>query len=274
MDEAVCSGADAWEIGDLLTQGGVTLDLVHGDEALVRRNSRPDEGAVAPTVRRRPRKRTVREWFQRVVSGTSKHHGSDRPTVQLDRSAHNRVVGSSAVAPATIEMWLACLVHRAGAPVQRFRVRPRCRRWDLSGLFLGTYVLDQAPWCRGAGLQLRAHGPHRVRQAGGLGGLAGGLAPARAHDPDTGRGSGVAAPVGVARRSSHLAMATARSRVLGRSGSGGRGCSAPSASLPLTELAVAEASPYAGARCHHAGSFGLGRRETRIGRYAVSVSRS
>ncbi len=36
---------------------------------------------------------------------------------------------------------------------------------------------------------------------------------------------------------------------------------APSGSLPLTELAVAEASPYAGTRCHHAGSFGLARAE-------------
>jgi len=59
----------------------------------------------------------------------------------------------------------------------------------------------------------------------------------RARDPDPGRGSPVAALSGVARRSAHLAMATAQCRVLGRSESGGRGCSAPSGSLPLTELA-------------------------------------
>ena len=104
-------------------------------------------------------------------------------------------------------------------------------------------VLDQTSWCRGAGLQLRAHGPHRVRQAGELGGLTCGLAAARTRDPDPGRGSGVAAPVGVAGRSTHLAMATARSRVLGRSGSGGRGCCASSGSLPLRGLAVGERVP-------------------------------
>ena len=56
----------------------------------------------------------------------------------------------------------------------------------------------------------------------------------RPRNPDPGRGSRVAAPVGVARRSSHLTMATARSRVLGRSGSGRGGCSATFGSMPLT----------------------------------------
>ena len=80
---------------------------------------------------------------------------------------------------------------------------------------------------RGAGLQLRAHGPHRVRQAGGLGGLTCGLAAARTRNPDLGRGPRVAALQGVAGRSPNLTMATARSRVLGRSGSGGRGAAPP-----------------------------------------------
>src|SRR5579884_2194981 len=78
-------------------------------------------------------------------------------------------------------------------------------------------VLDQAPWSRGAGLQLRAYGPNRVRPARGLGGLAPGLAAARAGHPDPRRASGLAAPVGMARRSSHLAVATSRSRLLRRS---------------------------------------------------------
>ena len=57
-----------------------------------------------------------------------------------------------------------------------------------------------------------------------------------ARDPDPGRGSGVAAPVGVARRSSYLAVATARSRVLRRSWSRGRERSTAFESLSLTGL--------------------------------------
>ena len=99
-------------------------------------------------------------------------------------------------------------------------------------------LLDHAPWCRGAGLQLRAYGPDRVRQAGGLGGFARGLAPTRPCDPDPGRGSRMDATVGVARWSSNLAMASAQSRLLGRSWIGGRECNTTSRTLPLTGLAV------------------------------------
>jgi hypothetical protein len=44
----------------------------------------------------------------------------------------------------------------------------------------GDRVLDDPPRCRGHGLQLRAHGPHRVRTPGVVGGLSPRMA-ARAH---------------------------------------------------------------------------------------------
>ena len=56
----------------------------------------------------------------------------------------------------------------------------------------------------------------------------------RARDPDPGRGPGVAAIVGVARRSPHGAVAATRCRILGRSGSHGCGCRTPTGTLPLT----------------------------------------
>jgi Bacterial protein of unknown function (DUF899) len=61
--------------------------------------------------------------------------------------------------------------------------------------------------------------------------------PRRGHATRTpGRGSPVATPMGVARRSSHLAVATARSGLLRRSGNRGRGRGTASESLPPTVL--------------------------------------
>ena len=64
--------------------------------------------------------------------------------------------------------------------------------------------------------------------------------------PDPGRGSRLAAPVGVARRSSHLSMATARAGYSEDLGAADEGAAAPSGSLSLIGLTVAEASLYAG----------------------------
>src|ERR1700728_3240274 len=106
MDEAMCLGAWALgrvEFGPQLAQGGVTFELVHGDEFLC------DAVAVRTRMLLRPLfgvghgSEPSEDGFGRAVGGTSKHHGSHEPTVQLDRLAHYRVVGSSAVAPATIE---------------------------------------------------------------------------------------------------------------------------------------------------------------------------
>ena len=51
--------------------------------------------------------------------------------------------------PPPLKRWSAPLVHMARAPDKRFRVGARCRRWGLSGLFLGTYSpLPYAAPCR------------------------------------------------------------------------------------------------------------------------------
>ena len=69
------------------------------------------------------------------------------------------------------------LVGRRDRPVPP-RVLPAGRRPRLRDL------LDDPPRRRGDGLQLRAHGPHRVRAPGAVGGLAARLAAAVLQHPD------------------------------------------------------------------------------------------
>jgi hypothetical protein len=102
MDEAMAQALTSVEIGDLLTRGGVTLELVHGDELLCNAVAVRTRMLLRPLFGVAHGGERSQNGFGRAVGATSKHHGSHEPTVQLDRSAHNRVVGSSAVAPATM----------------------------------------------------------------------------------------------------------------------------------------------------------------------------
>ena len=73
-------------------------------------------------------------------------------------------------------------------------------------------LLDDPAGRGSAGLQLRADGPHRVRPAGGVGGLAPRLAPAVHDHPDRRRCARLAAGVGVAGRAPAGPVAPARRR--------------------------------------------------------------
>ena len=94
MDEISAHAMTRVEIGDPFARGGVTLELVHGDELLC------DAVAVRTRMLLRPLfgvghgSERSEDGFGRAVGGTSKYYGSHESTVQLDRSAHNRVVGS------------------------------------------------------------------------------------------------------------------------------------------------------------------------------------
>ena len=75
-------------------------------------------------------------------------------------------------------------------------------------------LLDHPPRRRGNGLQLRAHGPHRVRTPGAVGGLAPRLATTVLHHADQRRLARLATSVSVAGRTPHRPVVATRSRTL------------------------------------------------------------
>src|ERR1035441_2041674 len=89
-----------------------------------------------------------------------------------------------------------------------YRVLPARRRPRLRN------VLDDRPRRRGSGLQLRAHGPHRLRAPGAVGGLAPRLAAAMLHHAHSRRPARLAARASVASRTPHRPMAAPGSRTL------------------------------------------------------------
>lgn len=71
------------------------------------------------------------------------------PSTSAFALAEVRAAGEPAEPPPPLKRRSAPLVHKARAPDQRFRVGARCRKWGLSGLFLGTYSpLPYAAHCR------------------------------------------------------------------------------------------------------------------------------
>jgi hypothetical protein len=71
-------------------------------------------------------------------------------------------------------------------------------------------LLDHPPRRRGSGLQLRAHGSHRVRTPGAVGGLAPGLATTMLYHADQRRLARLATSVSVAGRAPHRPVAATR----------------------------------------------------------------
>ena len=104
------------------------------------------------------------------------------------------------------------------------RVLPTGRRPRLRNL------LDDPPRRRGDGLQLRPHGPHRLRTPGAVGGLAARLATAVLHHAHRRRRARLAASVAVAGRTPHrpvVALEAGRSDDLAVGGDGRQDDAAP-----------------------------------------------
>ena len=101
----------------------------------------------------------------------------------------------------------ALLAGRAGRPVPP-GVLPARRRPGLRNL------LDGTPRRRGDGLQLRAHGPDRIRTPGIVGGLAPRLAATVHHHAHRRRRARLATRASVARRTPHRPVAATGSRAL------------------------------------------------------------